>query len=100
MNKPTSTSTFYDNIIGSTDKINKFVDLIENITMKDYFNPQNRSNIRLLIDLLRSYVVDEALFNKDVDLILSQTMASREQATKALLKHNNDIVNAIMELTF
>jgi len=36
---------------------------------------------------------------KDIELVMSQTNASRGRAIKALKKHNNDIVNAIMELT-
>eukprot|EP01111_Echinosteliopsis_oligospora_P012957 TRINITY_DN452_c0_g1_i1.p2 TRINITY_DN452_c0_g1~~TRINITY_DN452_c0_g1_i1.p2 ORF type:complete len:230 (+),score=99.64 TRINITY_DN452_c0_g1_i1:73-762(+) len=36
---------------------------------------------------------------KDIDLVISQTKATRAQAVKALKQHNGDIVNAIMELT-
>jgi len=36
---------------------------------------------------------------KDIDLVMSQTKASRSEAVKALKQHNGDIVNAIMDLT-
>ena len=35
----------------------------------------------------------------DINLVVSQTAASREAAVAALKKHNGDIVNSIMELT-
>eukprot|EP01112_Ceratiomyxa_fruticulosa_P010707 TRINITY_DN2843_c0_g1_i1.p1 TRINITY_DN2843_c0_g1~~TRINITY_DN2843_c0_g1_i1.p1 ORF type:complete len:205 (-),score=69.69 TRINITY_DN2843_c0_g1_i1:47-661(-) len=36
---------------------------------------------------------------KDIELVMSQTGASRRAAVAALKKNNNDIVNAIMDLT-
>ncbi|KAI9314089.1 NAC domain-containing protein [Dichotomocladium elegans] len=36
---------------------------------------------------------------KDIDLVVSQANVSRNKAIKALKNNNNDIVNAIMELT-
>merc|ERR1711862_701158 len=36
---------------------------------------------------------------KDIELVMTQTEASRAQAVRALKKANGDIVNAIMELT-
>merc|ERR1712179_735167 len=36
---------------------------------------------------------------KDIDLVMSQANVSRNKAVKALKNNNNDIVNAIMELT-
>jgi len=36
---------------------------------------------------------------KDIELVISQTSASRSQAVAALKKTGGDIVNAIMELT-
>ena len=36
---------------------------------------------------------------KDIDLIISQTGVSRAKAVRALKNNNNDIVNAILELT-
>jgi len=36
---------------------------------------------------------------KDIELVVSQANCSRAQAVKALKKNDNDIVNAIMELT-
>jgi nascent polypeptide-associated complex subunit alpha len=36
---------------------------------------------------------------KDIDLVMSQVSVSRAQAVKALRDNDNDIVNAIMELT-
>jgi len=36
---------------------------------------------------------------KDIELVMSQANVSRAQAVRALKKHNNDIVNAIMDLT-
>ncbi|CDH60469.1 predicted protein [Lichtheimia corymbifera JMRC:FSU:9682] len=36
---------------------------------------------------------------KDIDLVVSQANVSRNKAVKALKNNNNDIVNAIMELT-
>jgi len=44
--------------------------------------------------------VDEAgLEEKDIELVVSQANVSRARAVKALKKNNNDIVNAIMDLT-
>ncbi|GAB6021288.1 hypothetical protein CHUAL_003907 [Chamberlinius hualienensis] len=37
--------------------------------------------------------------SKDIDLVMSQANVSRSKAIKALRNNNNDIVNAIMELT-
>ncbi|KAJ3089045.1 hypothetical protein HK102_007340 [Quaeritorhiza haematococci] len=36
---------------------------------------------------------------KDIELVMQQANVSRSKAVKALKAHNNDIVNAIMELT-
>ena len=36
---------------------------------------------------------------KDIDLVMSQASVSRNRAIRALKKNENDIVNAIMELT-
>jgi hypothetical protein len=36
---------------------------------------------------------------KDIELIMSQAGVSREKAIQALKKNDNDIVNAIMDLT-
>ncbi|KAI8590672.1 hypothetical protein BDZ88DRAFT_414462 [Geranomyces variabilis] len=36
---------------------------------------------------------------KDIELVMAQASVSRSKAVKALKTHNNDIVNAIMELT-
>jgi len=36
---------------------------------------------------------------KDIELVISQATVSRAKAIKALKNNNNDIVNAIMELT-
>ena len=35
----------------------------------------------------------------DIELVMSQAHVSRAKAAKALKSQNNDIVNAIMELT-
>jgi len=44
--------------------------------------------------------VDETgVSTTDIDLVMSQTKASRGAAVRALKNHNGDIVNAIMELT-
>lgn len=44
--------------------------------------------------------VDETgVDEKDIDLVMNQANTSRAKAIKALKNHNNDIVNAIMELT-
>lgn len=37
--------------------------------------------------------------DKDVDLVMSQANVTRAKAIKALKNNDNDIVNAIMELT-
>jgi len=36
---------------------------------------------------------------KDVDLVCAQAQVTKRKAIEALLKNNNDIVNAIMDLT-
>ncbi len=36
---------------------------------------------------------------KDIDLVVSQANVSRSKAVKALKNNENDVVNAIMELT-
>ena len=41
----------------------------------------------------------EGLDEKDIELVISQTMAERSKAIQALKNNNNDIVNAIMELS-
>lgn len=44
--------------------------------------------------------VDETgVESKDIELVMSQASVSRSRAVKALKNNNNDIVNAIMELT-
>lgn len=44
--------------------------------------------------------VDETgVESKDIELVMSQANVSRVKAVKALKNNNNDIVNAIMELT-
>jgi len=44
--------------------------------------------------------VDETgVEEKDIELVIQQSNVSRKRAVKALKKHENDIVNAIMELT-
>lgn len=44
--------------------------------------------------------VDETgVEDKDVELVMSQANVSRAKAIKALKNNQNDIVNAIMELT-
>ena len=40
-----------------------------------------------------------ALKGKDIDLVMAQASVSRAKAVKALKNNDNDIVNAIMELT-
>jgi len=55
-------------------------------------------------EVIREPAVEEAvdetgLEQKDIDLVLSQTKATRAQAVKALRLHGGDIVNAIMTLT-
>jgi len=44
-------------------------------------------------------VDDSGLEDKDIELVISQANVSRAKAIKALKKNNNDIVNAIMDLT-
>ncbi|ALC38739.1 Nacalpha [Drosophila busckii] len=40
-----------------------------------------------------------ALDEKDIELVMMQAVCSRGKAIKALLRHNSDVVNAIMDLT-
>ncbi|GFT10424.1 nascent polypeptide-associated complex subunit alpha [Nephila pilipes] len=42
---------------------------------------------------------DTGVEGKDIELVMSQANVSRSKAIKALRNNNNDIVNAIMELT-
>lgn len=42
---------------------------------------------------------DEGIEAKDIELVMSQANVSRGKAVRALRNNNNDIVNAIMELT-
>ncbi|KAF9564318.1 hypothetical protein EC968_004591 [Mortierella alpina] len=44
-------------------------------------------------------VDEEGVEANDIDLVMAQANVSRAKAVKALKAHNNDIVNAIMELT-
>ena len=44
-------------------------------------------------------VDDTGIEQKDIDLVMSQANVSRSKAVKALKDNDNDIVNAIMELT-
>ncbi|CDJ39953.1 nascent polypeptide-associated complex alpha chain, putative, partial [Eimeria tenella] len=41
----------------------------------------------------------EGISKRDVDLIVSQLGCSRERAIDALKKHNNDLVEAILDIT-
>merc|ERR1712178_339215 len=42
---------------------------------------------------------EEGVEAKDIELVMSQVQVSRSKAVAALKKHNNDIVEAIMELS-
>lgn len=42
---------------------------------------------------------ESGLEEKDIELVVSQANVSRAKAVRALKKNNNDIVNAIMDLT-
>ncbi|KAF9932542.1 hypothetical protein BGZ67_004689, partial [Mortierella alpina] len=44
-------------------------------------------------------VDEEGVEANDIELVIAQANVSRAKAVKALKAHNNDIVNAIMELT-
>merc|ERR1719424_1860282 len=44
-------------------------------------------------------VDEEGVEAKDIELVMSQVQVSRSKAVAALKKHNNDIVEAIMELS-
>ena len=44
-------------------------------------------------------VDDTGVEQKDIDLVMSQANVSRAKAVRALKENDNDIVNAIMELT-
>lgn len=44
-------------------------------------------------------VDDTGVDSKDIDLVMQQASVSRNAAVKALKNNNNDIVNAIMDLT-
>ncbi|KAF9283812.1 hypothetical protein BGZ68_005073, partial [Mortierella alpina] len=44
-------------------------------------------------------VDEEGVSNDDIELVIAQANCSRAKAVKALKANNNDIVNAIMELT-
>ena len=44
-------------------------------------------------------VDEDGLEAKDIELVMTQASVSRSKAVKALKENNNDIVNAIMELT-
>ncbi|KAF9961115.1 hypothetical protein BGZ72_004879 [Mortierella alpina] len=44
-------------------------------------------------------VDEEGVSSEDIDLVIAQANCSRAKAVKALKANNNDIVNAIMELT-
>lgn len=44
-------------------------------------------------------VDEEGLDAKDIELVMNQGNCSRAKAVKALRENENDVVNAIMELT-
>ncbi|KAG0220112.1 hypothetical protein BGX33_008469 [Mortierella sp. NVP41] len=44
-------------------------------------------------------VDEEGVSKEDIELVMNQANTTRSKAVKALKAHNNDIVNAIMELT-
>lgn len=44
-------------------------------------------------------IADSGIEEKDIDLVVSQVNVSRSKAIRALKNNNNDIVNAIMELS-
>ena len=58
----------------------------------------NVVNIQLKSPGVKEEHVD-GLDEKDIELVISQTMAERSKAIQALKNNNNDIVNAIMELS-
>ena len=41
---------------------------------------------------------NKGIDEKDVQIVISQTMCTKEKATEMLTKHNNDVVDAIMEI--
>lgn len=47
-------------------------------------------------DVVGAHPFDE----RDVQIVLSQTTASRAEVLAAMQKHDGDIVNAIMEITW
>ena len=52
-----------------------------------------------LVDMDAAPVDAAGVDEKDIDLVMQQAKVSRAKAVKALKAHDNDIVNAIMELT-
>ncbi|KAI8909682.1 nascent polypeptide-associated complex subunit alpha [Gorgonomyces haynaldii] len=51
------------------------------------------------VEAAEESVGEDGVDGKDIDLVMQQANVSRAEAIKALKANNNDIVNAIMELT-
>lgn len=61
---------------------------------------KNPSKTKMNYDEDDNEPVDETgVDSKDIDLVMQQANVSRNRAVKALKNNNNDIVNAIMDLT-
>jgi len=66
----------------------------------DYMGGTGLSHHAIKDDSEDEVEVDETgIEEKDIDLVMSQAEVGRKKAIKALRNNNNDIVNAIMELT-
>ena len=56
-------------------------------------------DIDIVIEISDEVVDETGVDPKDIELVVSQANCSRADAVRALKKNDNDIVNAIMELT-
>ncbi|KAJ3043627.1 hypothetical protein HK097_001701 [Rhizophlyctis rosea] len=61
--------------------------------------PENDEDVPELAEEDDEEVDESGVEAKDIELVMSQASVNRSKAVKALKANNNDIVNAIMELT-
>ncbi|KAJ3044078.1 hypothetical protein HDV00_003182 [Rhizophlyctis rosea] len=61
--------------------------------------PENDEDVPELAEEEEEEVDDAGVEAKDIELVMQQANVNRAKAVKALKTNNNDIVNAIMELT-
>lgn len=89
------------NITDCKKNLGKCLIVASALTRLTCFDEDNYSIIQLIffIKQFNSTLTSHNCDKKDVELVMSQTQCSRDTAIKALINNDNDIVNAIMEIS-